>query len=213
MNPLIDHYLEAGCGRCPLGGTSSCKVHSWTKELEKLRSIVLDCGLSEELKWGVPCYTFQGKNVLMVSAFKGYCALSFFKGALLNNSRKILTAPGKNSQSARVIRFTGLDEIVKLEQTLKALIFESIEVEKAGLKVEFKKNPEPVPDELQKRLDEDSFFKSAFEGLSPGRQRGYILYFSQPKQSKTRFERIEKCIPKILNGEGLNDRYKSGKKN
>ena len=212
MNPLIDNYLEIGCGRCSLGGTINCKVHSWTKELKKLRSIVLDCGLTEELKWGVPCYTFQGKNVLMVSAFKEYCALSFLKGILLLDEKDILQAPGKNSQSSRVIRFSNIQEIIKLENLIKSYIFEAIEVEKAGLKVEFKKNPEPVPDELQNILEEDSLLKTAFDELTPGRQRGYIIYFSQPKQSKTRVERIIKCIPKILNGEGLNDKYKSGKR-
>ncbi len=212
MNPKIDQYLSKGCMRCPLGGTSNCKVHNWTEELKKLRSIVLECGLTEELKWGVPCYTFQNKNILIVSAFKDFCAISFFKGSLLSDTNNILTKPGDNSQAARYAKFTNLQEIVKMEAVLKRYVFEAIELEKAGLKVDFKKSPEPIPDELQKKLNEDILFKTAFEELTPGRKRGYIIYFSQPKQSKTRITRIEKCIPKILNGEGLNDKYKVMKK-
>lgn len=207
MNPKIDQYLSEGCGRCPLGGTSGCKVHKWPEELKKLRSIVLDCGLKEELKWGVPCYTYQNKNILIVSAFKEFCTISFFKGSLLNDTKRILVKPGGNSQAARYIKLTHIQEIIENESILKTYIFEAIEVEKAGLKVDFKPNPEPIPDELTQKLDEDPFFKTAFEELTPGRQRGYILYFSKPKQSKTRVARIEKCVPKILNREGLHDKY------
>ena len=208
MNPKIDTYLIEGCGRCPLGGTADCKVHSWTEELEKLRKMVLDCGLTEELKWGVPCYTYTGKNIAIVSAFKDYCAISFFKGSLLADNEGILKSPGESSQASRLLKFTSLQAIVEMEAQIKAYIFEAIEVEKAGLKVEFRKNPEPVPDELQQKLNADLFFRTAFESLTPGRQRGYIIYFSQPKQSKTRLARIEKYTSKILNGEGLNDAYK-----
>ncbi len=208
----IDKYLIEGCGRCPLGGSPDCKVHTWTTELELLRMIVLDCGLIEELKWGVPCYTFQKKNVLIVSAFKDYCSVSFFKGALLNDANGILVKPGKNSQAARLIKFTSIEEIKKAEADLKTCIYEAIEVEKAGLKVNFKKNPEPLPEELEKRFEEDPVLKTAFEALTPGRQRGYILYFSAPKQAKTRESRIEKNVGKILNGEGLNDKYSRRKK-
>lgn len=213
MNLKIDNYLAEGCGRCPLGGTPDCKVHRWSDELRQLRMLVLDCGLTEELKWGVPCYTFQHNNIAIVSAFKEYCALSFFKGALLNDTNGILYKPGEHSQAARLIKFTSIHEIVEMEAALRAYVFEAVEVEKAGLKVEFKKDPEPIPDELQLRLEEDPILKTAFGALTPGRQRGYILYFSQPKQSKTRVARIEKCTPKILNGEGLNDKYHSMKKN
>lgn len=206
MNPQIDNYLSEGCGRCPLGGTPDCKVHNWPQELKKLRTIVLDCGLTEELKWGVPCYTFQNNNILIVSALKDYCALSFFKGALLSDTNGILQKPGENTQAARLIKFTSLPEIIGMEDILKAYIFEAIEMEKAGLEVVFKKNPEPVPDELQRKLDKDSSFKATFEALTPGRQRCYILHFSQPKQSATRESRIEKCIPKIMEGKGFNDR-------
>ena len=148
----------------------------------------------------------------MVSAFKEYAALSFFKGVLLKDTHQLLVAHGPNSQSSRIIKFTDPQTIEALEPVLKAYIFESIEVEKAGLQVEFKKNPEPIPEELLQKFKEDPVLQSAFEALTPGRQRGYILHFSQPKQSKTRFSRIEKCIPKILNGEGMHDKYKSRKR-
>jgi uncharacterized protein YdeI (YjbR/CyaY-like superfamily) len=176
-----------------------------------LRAIVLECGLTEELKWGVPCYTYENKNILLVSAFKEYCVSSFFKGVLLKDLHNILEKPGPHSQSDRVIKFTSVQRINELEEVLKAYIFEAIEVEKAGLRVEFKKSPEPIPDELQQKLDEDLFFKTAFEELTPGRQRGYIIYFSQPKQSKTRVARIEKNVPRILNGDGLHDKFKRRK--
>lgn len=206
MNPKVDEYLLEGCGRCPLGGTPQCKVHNWEEELKMLRAIVLDCGLTETLKWGVPCYTFQQSNVLIVSAFKDYCALSFFKGALLQDTDNILEKPGENSQAARLIKFTDTGTIAEMESTLKSYIFEAVEVEKAGLKVTFKKNPEPIPEELQNKMEEDPLLETAFAALTPGRQRGYILYFSAPKQSKTRESRIEKCREKIFMGKGLNDR-------
>ncbi len=155
-----------GCGRCPLGGTPQCKVNNWTEELILLRGIVLDCGLNEELKWGVPCYTFQKNNVIIIAAFKEYCAISFFKGALLQDADKaggILEKPGEHTQADRLIRFTSVREILEMEPTLKAYIYEAIEVEKAGLKVSFEKNPEPIPDEFQKVLDENPDLKAAFE--------------------------------------------------
>ncbi len=212
MNPQVDHYLLEGCGRCPLGGTPDCKVHNWTTELELLRGIVLDSGLTEELKWGVPCYTYRGKNILLLSAFKAHCAISFFKGALLDDPAGILEKPGENSQAGRLIKFTNTQQVVELEPHLKVLFKAAIEVEKAGLKVPFKKQPEPIPEELQQKFAEDPVLKAAFAALTPGRQRGYILHFSQPKQSKTRISRIEKCISKILKGEGLHDKYQSKKK-
>lgn len=212
MNPKVDNYLEQGCLRCELGGTPDCKVHTWTAELQKLRAIVLNCGLTEELKWGVPCYTFNDSNVLTVSALKNYSVISFFKGVLLKDAKDILEMPGPNSQSARYIKFVDAKRIPEMEAVIKAYIYEAIEVEKAGLKVNFKKNPEPIPAELEQKFEEDPVLKSAFESLTPGRQRGYILYFSQPKQSKTRESRIKKCTGKILNGEGLHDKYNSRKK-
>ncbi|SFT92036.1 Uncharacterized conserved protein YdeI, YjbR/CyaY-like superfamily, DUF1801 family [Algoriphagus locisalis] len=206
MNTSIEAYYTEGCGRCPLGGTAACKVHTWAKELTQLRKIILACGMTEESKWGVPTFTFQGNNVLILAAFKDYCSINFFKGSLLQDEQQILDKPGENSQASRLLKFTDVNQVVSLEPIIKAYIFEAIEVEKAGLKVEFKKNPEPIPVELQNRLDRDPSFKTAFEALTPGRQRGYILFLSAPKQAKTRESRIEKCIPKIMEGKGMQDR-------
>lgn len=207
MNPKIDAYFDEGCGRCPLGGTPDCKVHSWEKELVQLRKLILNCGLTEELKWSVPCYTFQKINILIMSAFKEYCAISFFKGVLLKDTDGILHKPGENSQSVRLIKFTSVKEILNQTATIKAYIYEAIEVERSGLKVKFNKPSEfTIPEEFQIKLDELPELKSAFEALTPGRQRGYILHFSAAKQSNTRISRIEKNIPRILKGIGFNDR-------
>ncbi len=207
MNPEIDAYLLEGCGRCPLGGTPECKVHSWTAELKYLRRLVLECGLTEEQKWGVPTYTHNGTNLVMVAAFKDNCTLSFFKGALLKDDHQILEKPGENTQSGRVVRFTNVKQIAKLESVLKSYIFEAIEVKKAGLKVQLKSISDyEIPEEFQKKLVEDPELKEAFENLTPGRQKGYLLYFSGAKQSKTREDRIEKYIPKIMKGLGFHDR-------
>jgi uncharacterized protein YdeI (YjbR/CyaY-like superfamily) len=193
MNPKVDFYFS--------------KAQRWQEEFEKLRMIVLGCGLTEELKWGVPCYTFEKRNIVLIHGFKEYCALLFFKGALLNDAREILVQQTKNVQAARQIRFTSVREIVKMKPILKAYIYEAIEVEKAGLKVNFKKTTEfSIPEEFQNRLADIPALKTAFGALTPGRQRAYILYFSQPKQSKTRESRVEKCMQQILNGKGLNDR-------
>lgn len=206
MNPQVDHYLTEGCGRCPLGSTPACKVHTWRAELEQLRAIVLDCGLTEAVKWSVPCYTFNGHNVLIVSAFKEYCAVSFFKGALLEDPQGILDKPGENSQAGRLIRFTSVSQIVEMEPALRACIYEAIEVERAGLKVPSKSpSDHPLPEELLQKMEEDPLFKAAFFALTPGRQRGYLLYFSAPKQSKTRESRIEKSVQQILDGKGIHD--------
>jgi len=212
MNKSVDNYFIEGCGRCPLGGTPDCKVHSWTSELEMLRKIVLNCSLTEETKWGAPCYTYQNKNILMVSALKEYCCISFFKGSLLSDDKNLLVKPGPNSQAVRLFKFKNIKEIIKIEDDIRAYIFESIEVEKAGIKIPFKKNPESIPEEFEAKLENDPILKTAFEALTPGRQRGYILHFSQPKQSKTRISRIEKCEPMILSGIGLHDKYKFMKK-
>ena len=181
------------------------KARQWREETEQLRRIILGCGLTEELKWGKPCYTFQESNVVIIQGFKEYCALMFCQGALLKDPRGMLKKPGENTQAARQIRFTHAREIVGMEPILKAYIHEAIAAEKAGLKVNFKRNPEPVPKELQNRLNETPALKTAFAALTPGRQRAYILYFSAPKQSKTRDSRIEKCRQQILKGKGLND--------
>ena len=192
MNPKVDWFFS--------------KDTKWQKEYEKLRTIILDCGLAEELKWGCPCYTFQNTNIVLIHGFKEYCALLFFKGALLNDPNSILIQQTENVQSARQVRFTNVREIVKMDKVLKAYVYEAIEVEKAGLKVKLKKTPDfKIPEEFQKQLDKKPALKKAFEALTPGRQRAYLLYFSAPKQSKTRESRIEKSIKQILKGKGLND--------
>jgi len=191
MNPKVDVYLS--------------KAKKWREEAEKLRMIILDCGLSEELKWGKPCYTFQKSNIVIIQGFKESCALLFCKGALLKDAHGILKKPGENTQAARRIPFTNVREIVELEPILKAYILEAVVVEKAGLEVSFIKNPEPVPEELQFRLDEIPALKAAFNALTPGRQRAYILYFSAAKQSQTRASRVEKYRRQILMGKGLMD--------
>ncbi len=192
MNPKVDFYFS--------------KAKTWQKEIKKLRAIILDCHLAEELKWGCPCYTFEKSNIILIHVFKEYCALLFFKGALLKDAKGILIQQTENVQSARQIRFTSIQEVVQLEPFLKAYIYEAVEVEEAGLKVELKKTIEyRIPEEFQKQLDEKPAVKKAFNALTPGRQRGYMLYFSAPKQSKTRESRVEKCTPQILDGKGLND--------
>jgi uncharacterized protein YdeI (YjbR/CyaY-like superfamily) len=193
-NPKVDFYFS--------------KAKQWQEEFVKLRMIILDCGLTEELKWGCACYTFQKKNIVLIHGFKEYCALLFFKGALLNDTRGILIQQTKNVQAGRQVRFTHVREIVKMKTVLKVYIQEAIGVEKAGLKVNLKKTTDFImPKEFKYKLSADGDLKTAFEALTPGRQNAYILYFSQPKQSKTRESRIEKCIPQILDGKGLNDDY------
>ncbi|MBE7896934.1 hypothetical protein G7L40_16400 [Paenibacillus polymyxa] len=193
MNPKVDVYLG--------------KVNKWKAEMEKLRAIMLDCQLTEELKWGKPCYMFQNSNIAIIQGFKEHCALMFFKGALLKDPNGILIKPGEDTQAGRQIRFTNIEEIVEMETILKTYIIEAIEVEKAGLKVDFKKNTELIfPEEFQAKLDENPALKTAFAALTPGRQRAYIMHFAAPKQSKTRESRIEKCMQDILAGKGLNDR-------
>ena len=208
MNPAVDFYF--GRGNLPAG-----MPIKWQKELEQLRMIVLECGLTEELKWGVPCYTyptgstgpsFHRSNIVLLHVFKEYCALLFFKGALLKDTNGILIQQTKNVQAARQIRFTNVRGIVKMKAILKAYIHEAIEVDKAGLEVKFKRTTDfIIPEEFQKKLDKSRPLKSAFEALTPGRQGGYILYFSAPKQSKTRESRIEKYAQQILKGKGLHD--------
>jgi uncharacterized protein YdeI (YjbR/CyaY-like superfamily) len=206
MNPIVDKYLVDGCMRCKYGGTPQCKVRNWVEELELLRHIVLESELTEEIKWGVPVYTLNGKNVLTINALKESANIGFFKGVLLNDKNKILQQQG-NLQSDRIIKFTNSADIEKLKDTLKAYVLEAIEVEKSGKKVEFKKNPEPIPVELLEALEQDPKFKKAFYDLTLGRQRGYVIHFSQSKQSETRIRRIEKYKQQIINGIGLNDKY------
>jgi uncharacterized protein YdeI (YjbR/CyaY-like superfamily) len=207
MNQHADTYFTAGCGRCPKGGTPACKVIStWQAELAALRTLVLASGLTEECKWGVPCYTSDRNNIVLIHAFKDYCALLFFKGALLKDAKGILIQQTENVQSARQLRFTDVREITKLKSTINAYLQEAIAVEKAGLKVSMKPTAEfAMPEEFQAKLDASPALKIAFEALTPGRQRGYLLHFAAAKQSKTRESRIEKCTPQILNGKGLLD--------
>lgn len=205
-NPHFDAYITQGCGRCSLGGTPQCKVHSWTDELKRLRRIVLSCNLEEQFKWSMPCYTFKNANVAMIAAFKEYCSLSFFKGVLLKDSAKLLVAPGENSQSARLFRFTSLNQIIDSESIICDYLNEAIELEKSGQKVDFKaKNELEYPAELLERFEQLPALAQAFAALTPGRQRGYVLFFNGAKQSKTRMARIDKCQPQILEGLGLHD--------
>jgi uncharacterized protein YdeI (YjbR/CyaY-like superfamily) len=189
MNPKVDGYLR--------------RAKKWQEEMKKLRRISLGCALTEELKWGKPCYTFQKSNIVIIQGFREFCALLFCKGALLKDRKGVLKEFGW--QAARRIPFTSVREIAEMEPILKTYIREAIAAEKAGLKVTYKKNPEPVPEELQNKLDEIPALKAAFAALTPGRRRGYILYFSGAKQSKTRESRVKKCMPQILKGKGLND--------
>lgn len=204
-NPEVDDYLATGCGRCALGGTPECRVHLWSKELILLRDIVMSCGLTETRKWGVPCYTVEGKNAVMIGAFKDCCTLSFMKGALIPDPKGLLTKPGENTQAARVIRFTDADTIVKLQPSLRKLILEAVQVEKEGKTYAFAEAPEALPEELQEMLDEDEDLRNAFYKLTPGRQRGYIIFISGAKQSATRISRILKNRDKILAGKGMMD--------
>ena len=205
-NPLIDKYLIDGCMRCKYGGTPQCKVLNWVDELEQLRQIVLDTGLTEVIKWGVPVYTQNGKNIVTVNALKESANIGFFKGVLLTDKHKILQQQG-NLQSDRIVKFTNVKDIENVKDVLRAYVLEAIEIEESGKKVEFKKNPEPIPDELLEAFEQDLEFKQAFYKLTTGRQRGYIIHFSQPKQSQTRIGRIEKYKEQIFNGIGLNDKY------
>ncbi len=206
MDSGVDQYLEIGCGRCPLVGTPECKVNFWRDELIALREIILKSGLKEEIKWSNPCYTFEGKNILMLSALKNHALIGFFKGSLIKDTYGVLVSPGKSSQAERRLVFTEVETVQDQEIIILDYIQQAIDIEKAGLKVAFKKNPEPLPEELLVVFDSNPELKTAFESLTPGRQRGYILHFSQPKQAKTRFSRIEKLIPKILAGKGFHDR-------
>ena len=206
MISTVDKYLVDGCMRCKYGGTSQCKVRNWVEELELLRHIVLETELIEEIKWGVPVYTHNGKNVVTINALKESANIGFFKGVLLSDKHKILQQQG-NLQSDRIIKFTNSADIEKLNDTLKTYVLEAIDVEKSGKKVEFKKNPEPIPVELLEVFEQDPEFKQVFYNLTLGRQRGYIIHFSQPKQSQTRIGRIEKYKEQIFNGIGLNDKY------
>lgn len=209
LDPQVDLYLSDGCGRCKYYATTNCKVKKWETELKILRQIVLESNLQETLKWSMPVYTFQNKNIVIISAFKSFCSINFFKGVLLKDNYQILEKQGENSQSSRIIKITTADQLLKIAPQIKEYIFEAIEIEKSGKTVVFNKNLDNIPEELIQKFLSFPDFKHAFEKLSLGKQRGYILYFSQPKQSKTIISRIEKCILKIKNGQGINDHYKT----
>ena len=199
-------YFAEGCGRCPLKATPQCKVHAWASELKYLRGILSKTELVEELKWGVPCYTYNGKNVAIIAAFKEYCSISFFKGVLLPDPDRILVKPGENTQASRLIRFTSFDQIVDLEPSIHKLIGHAIDVERKGLQVARDAKQELVyPEELVTAFQSVKGLRNAFEKLTPGRQRAYVLFFTAPKQSKTRASRIEKCVSQIFAGKGLHD--------
>ncbi|MBK9583245.1 MAG: DUF1801 domain-containing protein [Saprospiraceae bacterium] len=208
LNPKVDLFIADGCGRCDYYATDKCKVRSWQMELQHLRQIMLETGLVEDVKWGVPVYTHQDKNIVIVSALKDCVTFGFFKGVLLSDPKKILEQQGPSVQSARIIRFTAVDQIINLTDTIKEYVKEAVVIEESGVKVEFKKDLEPIPDELNDMFEDLPALRDAFYALTPGKQRGYIIHFSQPKQSASRISRIEKCIDKIMNGEGFHDAYK-----
>lgn len=211
MTRNIEQFFLEGCGRCSLGGTPNCKVHQWTSELALLRSILQETELEETVKWGAPCYTFQGKNVLLLSAFKQDCRLSFVRGVLLEDPEGLLEKPGENSRSTRVLCFTKVTAIQEIEAAIRSLVDAAIEIERKGRKVEFEPVSEAIPEELAQKFAEDPSFQLAFEALTPGRQRGYLLYFNAARQSKTRVSRIEKYAAQIFQGIGLHDKYQSKK--
>lgn len=204
-NSLIDQFLLEGCMRCSKGATPDCKVHRWTDILEFLRQLLLDTELQEERKWGVPAYTLNGKNVVILGVFKESCVLSFLKGGLLEDPYQILERPGPNSQEGRFIRFTQLSQALEIEGKIKEYILQAIEVERSGKKSSSKPAIPLLPEELLQKFEEHPGLQTAFLALTPGRQRGYVIHFSEAKQSATRLNRIEKFVPKILAGKGMLD--------
>jgi uncharacterized protein YdeI (YjbR/CyaY-like superfamily) len=208
LNPKVDHYIADGCGRCKLYATPQCRVRQWRNELETIRQYALESGLTEDVKWGVPVYTLDGKNVLIVSALKEYCALGFFKGALLRDEAGVLVKQGENTQSTRTMKFTRLSDITQKQDIIASYIREAIQIEQSGLKVDLVKNPEPLVEELVHKLEQDPAFRKAFFALTPGKQRAYNLHFSEPVKKETREKRIEEKVNDILNGIGVHDAYK-----
>jgi uncharacterized protein YdeI (YjbR/CyaY-like superfamily) len=206
-NPAVDAYLAEGCGRCSLYATPDCKVHAWARELEQLRRILLACGLTEEVKWKVPCYTSQGRNIVLLTAFKDYACLSFFKGALLRDEAGLLQAPGEHSQAVRLMPFTRVADILETEGIIRAYVTEAVSIEKAGRKVVFKKiGQHRLPDELKALFEARPDVKEAFEALTPGRRRSHMLYVSGAKRAETREKRARQCAEKILEGRGWLER-------
>ena len=205
ISPEIAEFFDIGCGRCSLVGTPECKVKTWNEELHELREIILKNEVKEERKWGVPCYTDNGKNIILLSALKDSATVSFLKGSLIDDVHGLLIAPGKNSQSARYMKFTSVKEIKKAKPIIVDYIKQAVEIEGTGKKVAFKKEDDPIPEELSIAFKKQPELKTAFYALTPGRRRGYLLHFNQAKQSATRESRIQKCIPLILEGKGLQD--------
>ena len=205
MNKSADHFFIGGCGRCSLADTPQCKVNTFQEELLLLRSILLESKLKEECKWGVPCYTYNNKNVILLSAFKEFCSLNFLKGALIKDPHKLLVMPGENSQSARYLKFQNTKQITKIRNQIKALIDDAINVEESGKKIEKSDSALILPEELLKAFELNNEFKKAFFALTPGRQRSYNMFFTAAKQSTTRDNRIKKCMPDIFKGKGLNE--------
>lgn len=207
MNPKVDDYIRMGCGRCELFDTPDCKVHPFVEELQALRAILLETDLTEDVKWSFPCYTYNGSNVLILSALKNYCSLDFFKGVLLKDPEGVLIQQTENMQATRQLRYTSVEQVEAQADLIKAYVAEAIEIEKQGLKVEYKDTSEfDVPDELVAVFEEDPQYETAFYSLTPGRQRGYLLYFASAKQSKTRTSRIEKYRSKVFDGKGVHER-------
>ena len=205
-NPQVDRFLLEGCMRCPKGATPACKVHRWTEILEFLRQLLLDTELTEERKWGVPTYTLHGKNVLILGVFNESCALSFLKGILIEDREGLLEFPGPNSQQAKILRFTAIEQLGPLEATIRDYIRQAIQLEKTGKKVESpRQTGTEIPEELTQTFAAHEGLEKAFFALTPGRQRGYLIHFAGAKQASTRLSRIEKCIPKILSGKGMLD--------
>lgn len=203
--PGADEYFADGCGRCEYGGTPQCKVHLWDQELQLLRSLILACGLKETRKWGVPCYTHQNKNVILLGAFKTNCVISFLNGHLLNDPKEMLELPGPNSKEDRVMRFRGIEEIKEKAQQIQEMITQAVQISASGKKSSAPKQEAVIPEELKTWFVRNPELQTAFYALTPGRQRGYLIHFSQPVQSATRSSRIEKCIPHILAGKGRQD--------
>lgn len=203
----VDQFLVEGCGRCKFFATPDCKVNTWKEELKLLRSLILEASaLAEEIKWGMPCYTVNKKNVLMLAAFKEYCSISFFKGALITDPDNLMVSPGENSQAIKQFKFRSIDDIKKHKIAIQSFILQAIELEHISAKITFKKASEyAIPEEFQKCIDADSILKEAFYNLTPGRRRAYLLHFGQAKQAATRESRIEKCRAAILSGKGLNE--------
>lgn len=208
INPQVNQYLIVGCMRCKYGGTPQCKVLNWVEEIQLLREIVLDTGLTEEIKWGVPVYTHKSKNVITINALKNSANIGFFKGVLLTDKYKILQQQG-NVQSDRLIKFTSVEDIKKIKDVIRQYVLEAINIVESGKKIETKKSSEPIPEELIQAFKKDVAFKNAFYALTPGRQRGYIIHFSQPKQIEFRIKRIEKYKEQIIKGIGFHDNYQS----